>query len=144
LDSSSTLLGSIRIQDTRGINKVPIAFVLHEETGTVWTIPTGKKRVYIGKPNPKTEIDFDLSQLPDSDIISRVHAVIHIEEDEFYLEDMGSLNGTSVNGEALKSGRKRLRGGEMITFGHYRPVNLFFEIESPEDRPLNFQSLALE
>lgn len=123
---------------------MPTAVLLHEETETVWVIPEGKKRVYLGKPNPKVEIDFDLSALPDSDIISRVHAAIDVEDDGFYLEDAGSLNGTAVNGDVLKGRRRKLRSGDMITFGHYRPVNLFFEIENPEEAVLQFQSLANE
>lgn len=123
---------------------MPAAFLLHEETETVWEIPTGKTRIYLGKRNQKIKIDLDFSELPDSSIISRVHAIVHVERDGFYLEDVGSLNGTSINGELLQDGRMKLHSGDRITFGSYQQINLLFEIESAEETLYHFQSLADE
>jgi pSer/pThr/pTyr-binding forkhead associated (FHA) protein len=118
------------------------AFLLHEETGTLLEISGEKSRFYLGKANPKVTVDLDLSHLPDAEIISRVHAIIYVESDGFYLEDAGSLNGTYLNGENIQSGRKKLKSGDTITLGYYRAINLFFEIESADSPQYTFKSLA--
>lgn len=49
------------------------------------------------------------------DGISRVHAAISRDNDEFVIEDMGSTNGTCVDGEKLAAGKKaRLQNGSVI------------------------------
>jgi DNA-binding response OmpR family regulator len=45
--------------------------------------------------------------------VSRAHAILHRVEGGFELEDLGSKNGTHVNGAPLK-GRTRLQDGDMI------------------------------
>ncbi|WP_013321913.1 FHA domain-containing protein [Gloeothece verrucosa] len=108
------------------------AILVHEETQTQFPIPTEEKLVYLGKLNEEMPVQIDLSQLPNADIISRVHAVIHIEEKNFYLEDAGSLNGTALNGETINPGarfRKQLNTGDTITFGRNRKVDLTFQIQ---------------
>jgi pSer/pThr/pTyr-binding forkhead associated (FHA) protein len=49
--------------------------------------------------------------------VSRRHARIVCEEDGFYVEDLDSLNGTLVNGEAIH-GRRRLADGDLIEVQH--------------------------
>ncbi|AKE65691.1 FHA domain containing protein [Microcystis aeruginosa NIES-2549] len=142
MDSSSTLLGSIDYFNKKPLKKVSKAFLLHEETGTLLEISGRKNRFYLGKVNPKVTVDLDLSHLPDAEIVSRVHAIIYVEKDGFYLEDAGSLNGTYLNGENLQSGRKKLKSGDRITLGYYRAINLLFEIESAHPPQYTFKSLA--
>lgn len=49
---------------------------------------------------------------------SRRHAQILNENDALSVEDLGSTNGTKVNGQPLAKGEKRsLKGGETISFG---------------------------
>ena len=48
--------------------------------------------------------------------ISKLHARFHLEP-ELSLEDLGSRNGTHVNGERLGSGRRLVRPGDTIHFG---------------------------
>jgi len=48
--------------------------------------------------------------------ISRQHALILFLRDSFYVEDLGSLNGTYLNGRAL-SGRMPLKTGDHIALG---------------------------
>lgn len=45
--------------------------------------------------------------------VSRKHARISRSADAYYLEDLGSMNGTYVNGEKLREGEKRLLGDHM-------------------------------
>jgi hypothetical protein len=63
---------------------------------------------------------------PDCDIflddvtVSRRHAVLIREGNEFTIEDQGSLNGTFVNRARIESAR--LRDGDEIQIGKYRLV----------------------
>ena len=56
--------------------------------------------------------------------ISRRHARLAIQAGGYILEDMGSTNGTAVNGERLTS-RHVMREGEILSFGEH--VALVFE-----------------
>jgi pSer/pThr/pTyr-binding forkhead associated (FHA) protein len=50
--------------------------------------------------------------------VSRRHAQVHHAEGALWVEDLGSTNGTKVNGDALAAGERRsLSGGEKISFG---------------------------
>jgi pSer/pThr/pTyr-binding forkhead associated (FHA) protein len=48
--------------------------------------------------------------------VSRQHAVVYCLQGKFYLEDVGSTNGTMVNGQPL-TGRTHLNSGDEIRFG---------------------------
>ena len=50
--------------------------------------------------------------------VSGEHAVLQIEADEVYLEDLNSTNGTYVNGKIVR--KQRLRDGDMVEFGKYQ------------------------
>ena len=50
--------------------------------------------------------------------VSREHAMIRYEKNKFFLYDLGSANGTSLNGKMLeKQGGVPLAGGELISIG---------------------------
>lgn len=49
--------------------------------------------------------------------LSKEHARILFVEDKFYIEDLGSTNGTFVNGKELGSRPVRLKDNDKITFG---------------------------
>jgi pSer/pThr/pTyr-binding forkhead associated (FHA) protein len=59
---------------------------------------------------------FDNVIFVDETCASRYHALIEGRADGFWLSDLGSINGTTVNGEAIKSERK-LRNGDVISLG---------------------------
>lgn len=50
--------------------------------------------------------------------VSGEHAVVHMDEHEVEVEDLGSTNGTYVNGKAVK--RLALRNGDTIEVGKYK------------------------
>lgn len=118
--------------------KPPTAWLI-SEIGDRFELPM-LPILYLGKPNDEIPIQVDLSKLAESEIISRVHAVIHrvSREDQpeaYYLEDAGSLNGTSLNGEPLQAGtrhRKLLQPGDTITLGRKRQINFRFQLETEE------------
>jgi pSer/pThr/pTyr-binding forkhead associated (FHA) protein len=65
-----------------------------------------------------------IGRSPDNDIflddvtVSRQHAVLLRRGDEFFIEDLGSLNGTYVNRKRIESAR--LEGGDELQVGKYR------------------------
>jgi pSer/pThr/pTyr-binding forkhead associated (FHA) protein len=56
--------------------------------------------------------------------VSRRHARLYLQGNAYIIEDLGSTNGTSINGQHL-TGPYMLRAGEQITFGER--VNLSVE-----------------
>jgi pSer/pThr/pTyr-binding forkhead associated (FHA) protein len=59
----------------------------------------------------------DSDILLDDITVSRKHAVIEKNNDKFILADLGSLNGSYVNGEIVNS--TELRNGDKIQIGKY-------------------------
>jgi pSer/pThr/pTyr-binding forkhead associated (FHA) protein len=83
--------------------------------------------VHIGKPNERIPPDIDLSGFPNSDVVSRIHADIRVEGDNYFLEDAGSANGTYVNHTVLvPRNRHLLRPGDRISFGKGDLVSFIF------------------
>jgi predicted component of type VI protein secretion system len=75
-----------------------------------------------GKVFELTQAELTLGREPGNDIvindgeISRKHARLSLQGDTYMLEDLGSTNGTFVNGQRLM-GQHELRPGEIIAFG---------------------------
>ncbi len=100
----------------------------HAQTDTLIEIPRQLSVVRIGKPNDQTPPDIDVSGFPDSEVVSRVHANLRVEGDVYYIEDVGSSNGSYVNGLPLAAGnRHRLRPGDRIALGKGDKVSFVFE-----------------
>jgi hypothetical protein len=69
--------------------------------------------------------------LPDDPTVSAEHALIRYENDGYYLYDLGSINGTCLDGERLEARtRAALQGGETITLG--RSYFEFGALRKPE------------
>ena len=49
-------------------------------------------------------------------LVSRQHCIFRLKDGDLYLEDLGSTNGTSVNGERV-TGQRRLAGGDRVRIG---------------------------
>ncbi|MGD1854727.1 MAG: FHA domain-containing protein [Leptolyngbyaceae cyanobacterium] len=105
------------------------ARLLHVQTDTIMELPAGLNLLHIGKPNDRIPPDLDVSGFPESEIVSRVHANIRIEGDVYYIEDVGSSNGTYVNNLPLAAGnRHRLRPGDRIALGKGDKVSFLFQL----------------
>lgn len=105
-EMSSTTLESVEIA------------TLHSESGKSFALPDGK--VVLGRNSAAKNIqnDIDLSELDVKKIISRRHAMIERENNEFVLRDLDSRNGTFINGRRLSFGQThRLVSGDVIEFG---------------------------
>ncbi|MEM9806399.1 MAG: FHA domain-containing protein [Cyanobacteria bacterium P01_D01_bin.56] len=105
------------------------ARLLHVQTDTLVALSAGVDRLHIGKPNDRIPPDIDVSGFPESEIVSRVHANILIEGDVYYIEDVGSSNGTYINNLPLAVGnRHRLRSGDRIALGKGDKVSFIFQL----------------
>ena len=67
-----------------------------------------EKQIIVGRSS-------DLDMVLVEDMVSRKHARIAMAEDQIWIEDLGSTNGTFVNGEKIK--RARLKEGDRVLIG---------------------------
>ena len=107
----------------------PLAKMLHIRSNVTVDLPESLSVVHIGKANDRIPPDIDVSGFPDSEVVSRVHADIRVEGDAYYIEDLGSSNGTYVNNLPLVPGnRHRLRVGDRISLGKGDLVTFLFQV----------------
>lgn len=87
-----------------------------------------KKKVFGFQEKIKQEKALQIGRLPSNDIVfddptvSRVHAKISYENSDFWIEDLGSVNHTYLNGKKIKS-RTKLSDSDIITISFYA-INL--------------------
>lgn len=75
---------------------------------------------FIGKL--KKNVDYCLK----NDVVSRYHAKITKEQDQFYITDLNSTNGTYVNQEILQSYQKKeIQLGDEVAFANIRYIFLY-------------------
>jgi len=105
------------------------AKLLHVQTDRLIELSPSLSVVHIGKPNDRIPPDIDVSGFPNSEVVSRMHADIRIEGDAYYIEDVGSSNGTYINNSPLLPGnRHRLRTGDRIALGKGDMMTFLFQI----------------
>ena len=102
--------------------------LLHIQSNTIVEIPNNLDVVHLGKPNGQIPPDIDVSGFSDSEVVSRVHADIRIEGNAYFIEDVGSSNGTYINhAPLLRGNRHRLRPGDRIALGKGDLVSFIFQ-----------------
>ncbi|MBD2205382.1 FHA domain-containing protein [Calothrix sp. FACHB-1219] len=105
------------------------AQLFHVQSDTNIELPQTLSVIHIGKPNDRIPPDVDVSGFPNSEIVSRIHSDIRVEGDAFYIEDVGSSNGTYINNLPLLPGnRHRLRPGDRISLGKGDLVTFLFQL----------------
>ncbi|HEY8086797.1 MAG TPA: DUF4388 domain-containing protein, partial [Polyangiaceae bacterium] len=67
-----------------------------------------EKQILVGRSS-------DLDMVLVEDMVSRKHARIAMQAEQIWIEDLGSTNGTFVNGEKIK--RARLKEGDRVLIG---------------------------
>ena len=73
-----------------------------------------KDEMYVGRSMPNANWEIALQD----PTVSRPHAFIVREDSRWKLFDLGSINGTAVNGEPIIGGKaKWLEDGDRIAFG---------------------------
>jgi pSer/pThr/pTyr-binding forkhead associated (FHA) protein len=106
-----------------------MARLVHVQTDAQIELSPTLSVIHIGKPNDRIPPDVDVSGFPNSEIVSRVHADIRVEGDAYYIEDVGSSNGTYINNLPLLPGnRHRLRPGDRISMGKGDLVTFLFQL----------------
>ncbi len=92
------------------------------EKGAALVIRSGGGRV--GESFPLERDRMTIGRRPDSDVflddvtVSRDHALLVRRNGDFYLDDLGSLNGTYVNRRRIES--HRLADGDELQVGKYK------------------------
>jgi pSer/pThr/pTyr-binding forkhead associated (FHA) protein/ribosomal protein L40E len=108
--------------------QIQAASLLHVQTNNKIELPLNLSVIHIGKPNDQIPPDIDVSGFPNSEIVSRIHADIRVEGDTYFIEDVGSSNGTYINHSPLPKGnRHRLRTGDRISLGKGDQVTFLFQ-----------------
>ncbi len=74
-------------------------------------VPLAKERMTIGR---RSHNDIVIDNLA----VSGEHAVVFKSGDDLYLEDLGSTNGTTVNGQPIK--KHLMLSGDVVEVGKYR------------------------
>lgn len=86
--------------------------VIEDEAGTRSVVPFTDDAIVVGRGSEGVTV-----RLTDRDV-SRRHARFLRQSGSVFVEDLGSLTGTWVNGEKL-AGRRRLREGDLVQIGDY-------------------------
>lgn len=110
------------------------------DTTIITNSPIGKHLDSIGETRPasylifnkkKVELvakitigrDTDNDVVVDNKLASRHHALIQKIKDAYFIKDMGSTNGTFINGTTIPSDKYvKLRPGDKITIGNMNLV----------------------
>jgi len=85
----------------------------------------GKTELLIGRGDPRSpqQPDIDLSVQPDGDTVSRTHARLRKQGEQWILMPLSSRNGTFIGGTLIPPNQPYvLRSGDVIGFGAVRCV----------------------
>jgi hypothetical protein len=111
----------------------PTARLVEIGSDIEFPLAADKRETTVGRIDPVTGIhpDVDLTPVDSKRSISRRHARVRREEDGSYsvIEDVGTMNGTFVNGVRLTAGRAYpLKPSDTVVFG---TVQCRFEVDQP-------------
>ena len=118
LDLKSLQSDYLKAEGDRDTTMPKLVSVVVQKTGQ--KIPLKTSKVKIGR-DPSNQV-----VIPDDTFTSRHHAWITYEEGDFWIEDLGSTNGTLLNGHPVVK-RQVLSAGDKIRVGH---TELTFEVEN--------------
>lgn len=86
--------------------------VIEDEAGTRSIVPFAGDAIVVGRA--AEGVTFRLGERN----VSRRHARFVRQNGTVFVEDLGSLTGTRVNGERI-TGRRKLRSGDLVQIGDY-------------------------
>jgi pSer/pThr/pTyr-binding forkhead associated (FHA) protein len=98
-------------------------------------IPLGGQRVTVGKASA------NVVSLKDDSTVSRFHAVLENLGSAWSVRDMGSRNGTYLNGEKL-SAERVLRSGDELRVGNSRLI--FWQVKQADETTTNEATVSVE
>lgn len=91
---------------------MPLLLTSYKNKSAGFILRDAKKQITIGR-DPGNDMPLPLTR------ISRVHALITHRDDQWYLRDLGSSNGTKVNNIRIK-GTVHIRPGDRVRLGNVR------------------------
>ncbi|PAX56527.1 MFS transporter [Brunnivagina elsteri] len=107
----------------------PVAQLLHIQTRRIIELPEHFEIINIGKSSTNIPLEVNLANLPDTEVVSRIHAQIRFDGEEYYIQDMGSANGTYINQYPLVPGIwYKLKSGLGFSLGRRSKVSFIFEL----------------
>ncbi|MDF5717538.1 MAG: FHA domain-containing protein [Rhizonema sp. NSF051] len=123
--------------------------LFHVQTKTSIELPLNVAVIRIGKPKDKFIPEVNVSNFPNANFVSRLHAEILLEESCYYIVDLGSANGTYVNNMRLEPKKRHpLNLGDQIDLTNGSKVTfLFLEKEIvvyESDTILNYPPTVLQ
>ncbi|MGF1673018.1 MAG: MFS transporter, partial [Rivularia sp. (in: cyanobacteria)] len=108
--------------------QAPVAQLVHTFTNKIIDLPEIPSLIYIGKQHKSGTPDIDVSNLPYSEVVSRNHAQIKFDGEDYYIQDMGSSNGTYINKYPLLPGIwYKLGAGVKLGLGKRDMVTFVFQ-----------------
>lgn len=115
-DEQKALTHGTMITATTSTGKGRIIITTGPQEGT--SVPLLVKRITIGRATSKANWEIAL-QDPS---VSRPHARMELQEGTWVVYDLGSANGTTVNGVAVNDKGRALQDGDIIAFGATQAV----------------------
>ncbi len=108
----------------------PIAQLVHVGTDRAIELPEHFQVINIGKSSDRIVPEVDLSDFANSGVVSRVHAQIRYDGEEYYIQDLNSSNGTFINKYPLIPGVwYKLKSGLRISLGRRDAIAFMFVID---------------
>jgi FHA domain/zinc-ribbon domain len=120
-ETGDAVTATYRVTEEGDLVPVEIEDVIAQE-GAALVIRVGGGRV--GESFPLVKDKMTIGRRPDSDVflddvtVSRDHAVMVQRGEDWFLDDLGSLNGTYVNRELAES--RQLEDGDEVQIGKFK------------------------
>jgi MFS transporter, ACDE family, multidrug resistance protein len=107
----------------------PVAQLLHIQTRNIIELPEHFEVINIGKSSANAPLEVNLANLPNTEVVSRIHAQIRFDGEEYYIQDMGSANGTYINKYPLLPGIwYKLKPDLGFSLGRRNQVSFVFQL----------------
>lgn len=114
--------------------------LFHRSSTAFIDLPAMRESMVLGKGRGSFRPDIDLQNFPQAEFISRSHAQISLKQQQYYIEDLGSKNGTEINSVALPKGRAQpLAFGDQVRLGGSDAFTFIFV----KDQPINSEHLKM-
>ncbi|KST66127.1 MFS transporter [Mastigocoleus testarum] len=111
------------------ILQTPVPQLFHLETNKVIELPEDFSIITIGKLSKSEVPDINLSEFPHAEFVSRKHAQIRFDGKDYFIQDMGSANGTYINKYPMLPGIwYKIAPQVRIGFGKRDMVSFVFQI----------------
>lgn len=107
----------------------PVAQLFHVQTHRAIELPEYFQVVNIGKSSASNIPEVDLADLPNAAVVSKLHAQIRFDGEEYYIQDMNSANGTYINKFPMIPGTwYKLKSGLRLSFGRRDAIAFVFQL----------------